>query len=148
LPVGVPWTVTAFPDNASPNWSLMTTVIAVWVSPSAGEVVAWAVMVEADADGDPLANVTTGIDVRVTPSVVSFAVNVTSSATESVTKNDTWPFAPVAVADGAPIIAVVEDDVRVTAFPATGLLVDVSSVTTATVPAAPSEAGDGAETVD
>ena len=44
--------------------------------------------------------------------------------------------------------AVPEDAWRLTAFPATGLLVDVSNVTTAVVPSEPSGAGVGAVTVD
>ena len=59
-------------------------MISVWVSPSAGEVVAAAAIVEVVADTDPVVNITVGVDVRVTPSVVSVAVTVTDSATVSV----------------------------------------------------------------
>jgi hypothetical protein len=123
------------------------TEISVWVSPSAGEVVAEAVTVEADADGDAVANVTLGIDVRGTLSVVSVAVRVTVSATESFNGNDTWPFDPVVAGVGAPTTALPVED-RLTVFPSTGLFVDVRSVTTTVVPLAPSGAGDVAVTVD
>jgi len=78
---------------------------------------------------------------------VSVAVNVTVSATESVTEKDTWPFEPVVAGDAVPTTAV-PVAWRLTAFPATGLLLDVSKVTTAVVPTAPSGAGVGAVTVD
>lgn len=105
------------------------------------------VTVEADADGDAVANVTVGIDVRGTLSVVSVAVSVTVSATESVNRNDTWPFDPVVAGAGAPTTALPVDD-RLTVFPSTGLFVDVRSVTTTVVPLAPSGAGDVVVTVD
>ena len=41
----------------------------------------------------------------VTPSVVSVAVSVTVSATESVTLKETWPFEPVVAGDDAPTVA-------------------------------------------
>jgi hypothetical protein len=100
------------------------------------------------ADGDPDANVTVGACVRVIPSVVSVAVSVICSATESVTAKDTLPSEPVIAGDAAPMTAVPELAWRLIALPATGLLVDVSKVTTAVVPAAPSGAGVGAVTVD
>ena len=103
---------------------------------------------EAVADGDDVPNVTVGFDESMMPSVVSVAVKVTFSATESVNLNDTWPSGPVIAGDGAPMTAVPEDDWRLTAFPATGLSVAVSSVTTAVVPAEPSGAGVEAVTVD
>ncbi len=139
--------VRVFPDKGCPNESLSVTAIWVWVSPSAGEVVAWAITVDAVADGDPAANVTEGVDVRVTVSVVSVAVNVTVSGTVSVKGNDTWPFAPVVAGVGAPTTALPVDD-RLTAFPATGLFVDESRVTTTDVPCAPTGAGVETVTVD
>ena len=147
MPVGAPWIVRVFPDKGCPNESLSVTAIAVWVSPSAGEVVAEAVTVEAVADGVPAANVTVGVDVRVTGSVESVAVNVTVSGTVSVNGNDTWPFAPVVAELGAPTTALPVDD-RLTVFPATGLLVDESRVTTTDVPCGPTGAGVETVTVD
>ena len=102
---------------------------------------------EALADGAEVANVTVGMDIRVTLSVVSVAVNVTLSATESVNENETWPFGPVIAGEAPPTTALPEED-RLTTFPATGLLVDVSSVTTTVVPYEPSGAGVEAVTVD
>ena len=122
-------------------------MISVWVSPSAGEVVPEAITVEALADGAEVANVTVGFDMRVTLSVVSVAVNVTLSATESVNEKDTRPSGPVIAWEGAPTTALPEED-RLTPFPATGLLVDVSSVTTTVVPCEPRGAGVEAVTLD
>ena len=122
--------------------------MSVWVSPSAGDVLAEAVTVEADADGDPDAKVTEGFDVRTRLlSVVSVAVNVTVSGTVSVNGKDTWPLDPVVVGEGAPTTALPVDE-RVTVFPSTGLFVAVRSVTTTVVPLEPSGAGDVAVTVD
>ena len=83
----------------------MVTVISVCVSPSAGEVVAEAVTVEAEADGDPARTPRWRLRCEVMLSVVSVAVKVTVSATVSVTEKDTWPFAPVTAGDGAPTTA-------------------------------------------
>ena len=78
---------------------------------------------------------------------MSVAVRVTDSATESVTGNDTWPFAPVRAGDGRADDRTPVGEI-LTAFPDTGLFVDESSVTTTVVPIAPSGAGLEAVTVD
>jgi hypothetical protein len=120
----------------------------VWVSPSAGDVVPEASTFDAVADAAGSANVTLAVCVIGIPSVVSVAVNVTVSATESVTLKETCPFEPVVAGEGAPTIAVEELDWRLTAFPGTGLLPALNKVTTAVVPSEPSGAGDVAVTVD
>jgi hypothetical protein len=99
-------------------------------------------------DGDDVWKFTVGVCVRVIPSVVSIAVKVTGSATESVIKKETWPFDPVFATEGAPTTAVPELAWRLTAFPEMGLSLDESRVTTAVAPVEPTGAGDSAVTVD
>jgi hypothetical protein len=104
--------------------------------------------VDAVADGDDVWKFTVAVWVRVMPSVVSVAVKVTDSATESVTEKETWPFEPVVAGEGVPTTAVPELAWRPTTFPDTGLLLDESRVTTAVAPVGPTRAGDTAVTVD
>jgi hypothetical protein len=93
------------PDSGFPNWSFTVTVMSSWVSPSAGAVGAWATTVEAEADGEAAWKSTVGCCERVTPSVVSTAVNVTVSGTESVTGKETCPLESVVADDGVPTTA-------------------------------------------
>ena len=93
---------------------------------------------EAAADGVPEANTTVGCALSCVPSVVSVAVRVTVSDVASVSAKATWPFDPVTAGEGedAPTTALPVDE-RLTDFPATGLFVEESSVTTTDVPIEP-----------
>jgi hypothetical protein len=126
---------------------LITTVIKVWVVPSAGEVAVAGLMVDEVAEGADCWKTTCGCCVSTTVSVESVAVNVTVSAALSVTENMACPLALVTTA--GPTVAVGDDAARLTILAGTGLPPgEVSKVTTAVVPTRPTWAGDGAVTVD
>jgi hypothetical protein len=110
---------TAFPLTGFPLASFSVTVIVEVLEPSAGTELGLAATVDRLALTAVATKLTVAVWITVTESVVSLAVKVTDSATESFTANLACPFAPVVPATVV-IVELPLPAVNETAFPLTG----------------------------
>src|SRR5271165_2561260 len=148
-PLGLASSFTDLPARGLPNWSVIVTLIGACVDPSAGTVWETGVILETVADGADASKDTVAVwSIWRSPSVVSVAVKVADSATESCTLKVTWPLGPVTSEPCGAMVTVLDGDESVTVLPETGAEAAVNRDTVTWLPTPLITPGDSPTTVE